>query len=241
MARYATRQPGAGRLLVGGAGLRGSATASPPVTMASRGPPPTAISVRSSSCSQSRLRTCARCWSGLKTTGLARDPGRQGIACGRCKEPAVSVKGEVIDLWCSRKAHCSRRQRPSRARCQRVPAGVSQARARLGARRHHRAPARPARPPPAAADLPTLADPGYEGSGIGIHIPVRQPAGGRDWISIPHSQRHPALAALPRGTRVRLAHRPLTCPPAHHCQPWQDRRPRPRRPRPDHFEHGCIT
>jgi hypothetical protein len=32
----------------------------------------------------------------------------------------------------------------------------------------------------AAADLPTLADPGYDGAGIGIHIPVRQPAGGRE-------------------------------------------------------------
>ena len=30
----------------------------------------------------------------------------------------------------------------------------------------------------AAGDLPTLADPGYEGVGIGILIPVRQPAGG---------------------------------------------------------------
>src|SRR5262249_39730237 len=32
----------------------------------------------------------------------------------------------------------------------------------------------------AAADLPTLADPGYDGAGIGIHIPVRQPAQGRE-------------------------------------------------------------
>jgi hypothetical protein len=32
----------------------------------------------------------------------------------------------------------------------------------------------------AAADLPTLADPGYEGAGIGILIPVKQPAGGRE-------------------------------------------------------------
>jgi hypothetical protein len=32
----------------------------------------------------------------------------------------------------------------------------------------------------AAALLPTLADPGYEGAGLGIHIPVRQPAGGQD-------------------------------------------------------------
>jgi hypothetical protein len=28
--------------------------------------------------------------------------------------------------------------------------------------------------------LPTLADPGYEGVGIGTLIPVRQPAGGRE-------------------------------------------------------------
>ena len=27
----------------------------------------------------------------------------------------------------------------------------------------------------AAADLPTLADPGYDGAGIGILIPVKQP------------------------------------------------------------------
>jgi len=32
----------------------------------------------------------------------------------------------------------------------------------------------------AAADLPTLADPGYDGAGIGIHVPVKQPAGGRE-------------------------------------------------------------
>lgn len=32
----------------------------------------------------------------------------------------------------------------------------------------------------AAADLPTLADPGYEGAGIGILIPVEQPPRGRE-------------------------------------------------------------
>jgi hypothetical protein len=32
----------------------------------------------------------------------------------------------------------------------------------------------------AAADLPTLADPGYDGAGIGIYIPVKQPTDGRD-------------------------------------------------------------
>ena len=32
----------------------------------------------------------------------------------------------------------------------------------------------------AAQGVPTLADPGYEGAGIGIHIPVKQPTGGRE-------------------------------------------------------------
>jgi hypothetical protein len=32
----------------------------------------------------------------------------------------------------------------------------------------------------AAAQLPTLADPGYDGAGIRIHIPVKQPPGGRE-------------------------------------------------------------
>jgi hypothetical protein len=44
------------------------------------------------------------------------------------------------------------------------------------ARRH----ALPALYHAAAAGLPVLADPGSEGAGIGIHIPVRQPASGRE-------------------------------------------------------------
>jgi hypothetical protein len=43
-----------------------------------------------------------------------------------------------------------------------------------------RAHAFPALYPAAAAGLPTLADPGYEGAGIGILIPVKQAAAGRE-------------------------------------------------------------
>jgi hypothetical protein len=32
----------------------------------------------------------------------------------------------------------------------------------------------------AAAGLPTLADPGYDGAGIGVHFPVKQPTDGRE-------------------------------------------------------------
>ena len=99
----------------------------------------------------------------------------------RCKEPAVSVRGEVIDLWYSGKAHTPRRQHPGGARPGRVPAVGLAGGARLGARHHRRPHPRPARPLPGRRGrLPTLADPGYEGAGIGIHIPVKQPADGRE-------------------------------------------------------------
>jgi hypothetical protein len=49
----------------------------------------------------------------------------------------------------------------------------------------------------AAADLPSLADRGYEGAGIGVHIPVKQPPRGRE---------------LDVNTRIRNAiHRSLRC------------------------------
>jgi hypothetical protein len=47
----------------------------------------------------------------------------------------------------------------------------------ITAARHH---ALPALYPAAADGLPTLADPGYDGAGIGIHIPVRPPTAGQD-------------------------------------------------------------
>ena len=123
---------------------------------------------------------------------------------------------------------------------QRFPAEVSQAEPGsvhdITAARLH---ALPALYWAAAGDLPTLADPGYEG--IGILIPVRQPAGEGNWISIPALATPSSARCAASGTRVRLAHRPLARPPAHHPQPRQDRRHRPCRPRPDHFEHGCIT
>lgn len=58
----------------------------------------------------------------------------------------------------------------------------------------------------AAAGLPTLADPGYDGAGIGILIPVKQPVGGRALdVNTRTRKRHPAVPALPGRTRVRSA------------------------------------
>ena len=99
------------------------------------------------------------------------------IPCDRCKEPAVSVKGQVIDLWYSGKAHTHGGNLQAVLAPDGFPLWVSPAEPGsvhdITAARIHALPALYH----AAADLPTLADPGYDGAGIGILIPVRQPAG----------------------------------------------------------------
>ena len=103
------------------------------------------------------------------------------IPCDRCKEPVVSVKGQVIDLWYSGKAHTHGGNIQAVLAPDGFPLWVSEAEPGsvhdLTAARTH---ALPALYRAAAADLPTLADPGYDGAGIGIHIPVKQPTDGRD-------------------------------------------------------------
>jgi hypothetical protein len=103
------------------------------------------------------------------------------IPAGRCKEPAASVKGQVIDLWYSGKAHCHGGNIQAVLAPGGFPLWVSGAEPGsvhdITAARSH---ALPALYRAAATGLPTLADPGYDGAGIGIHIPVRQPADGRD-------------------------------------------------------------
>jgi hypothetical protein len=103
------------------------------------------------------------------------------ITCDRCKEPAVSVKGEVIDLWYSGRAHCHGGNVQAVTAPDGFPLWVSEA----GPGSVHditaaRARALPALYHAAATGLPTLAGPGYEGAGIGILIPVKQPSGGQE-------------------------------------------------------------
>jgi hypothetical protein len=69
----------------------------------------------------------------------------------RCSEPATSVKGKQIDAWCS--VHD------------------------ITAARVH---ALPALYRAAAPGMPTLADSGYEGAGIGVLTPVKKPAGNQE-------------------------------------------------------------
>jgi hypothetical protein len=103
------------------------------------------------------------------------------IACDRCKEPAVSVRGEVIDLWYSGKAHAHGGNVQAVLAPDGFPLRVSEVEPGsvhdITAARAH---ALPALYQAAATGLPTLADPGYDGAGIGILIPVRQPPGGRE-------------------------------------------------------------
>ena len=100
------------------------------------------------------------------------------IPCDRCKEPAVSVKGEAIDLWYSGKAHAHGGNIQAPLAPDGFPLWVSDVEPGsvhdVTAARAH---AFPALYPAATAGLPTLADPGYDGAGIGILIPVKQPSG----------------------------------------------------------------
>jgi DDE superfamily endonuclease len=103
------------------------------------------------------------------------------IRADRCREKVISVKGEVIDLWYSGKAHCHGGNIQAVFCPDGFPLWVSDAEPGsvhdiTAARRN----ALPALYQAAAAGLATLADPGYEGAGIGIHIPVKQPADGRE-------------------------------------------------------------
>jgi hypothetical protein len=103
------------------------------------------------------------------------------IPADRCRETTISVRGEVIDLWYSGKAHTHGGNIQAVLAPDGFPLWVSEVEPGsvhdITAARIH---ALPALYHAAAADLPTLADPGYDGAGIGINIPVKQPPGERD-------------------------------------------------------------
>ena len=103
------------------------------------------------------------------------------IPADRCKEPAVSVKGQVIDLWYSGKAHTHGGNIQAVLAPGGFPLWISPVEPGsvhdITAARTH---ALPALYRAAATGLPTLADPGYDGAGIGIHIPVKRPSDGRE-------------------------------------------------------------
>jgi hypothetical protein len=103
------------------------------------------------------------------------------FAGDRCSEPATSVKGETIAAWYSGKAHrhggnVQAVMRPDGLPLWAGPAEPGSVHDITAARWH----ALPALYRAAALGMPTLADLGYEGAGIGILTPVKRPARNRE-------------------------------------------------------------
>ena len=104
----------------------------------------------------------------------------------RSRSTTAVTKDEVIDLWYSGKAHAHGGNIQAVLAPDGFPLWVSEVEPGsvhdLAAARLH---ALPGLYWAAAADLPTLADPGYDGAGIGIHIPVKRPLAGGNSILVP--------------------------------------------------------
>lgn len=102
------------------------------------------------------------------------------IGSDRCRQQTQSVKGEMIDAWYSGKAHHHGGNIQALSAPCGLPLWVSDVEPGsvhdLTAARTHVLGALYAA---AADDLPTLADLGYEGAGIGVFIPVKHPSGGQ--------------------------------------------------------------
>jgi hypothetical protein len=103
------------------------------------------------------------------------------FAIDRCLEKTTSVKGESIDLWYSGKDHRHTGNVQAISAPNGMPLWLSPVSPGsvhdITAARTHVLPALYAA---AANGLPTLADPGYDGAGIGVHTPVKQPTNGAE-------------------------------------------------------------
>jgi DDE superfamily endonuclease len=99
----------------------------------------------------------------------------------RLAEQVTSVKGEEIDAWYSGKHHRPGGNVQAVIRPDGLPLWTSEAEPGhvhdITAARVH---ALPALYRAAALGMPTLADLGYEGAGIGIQVPVKSPGEGRE-------------------------------------------------------------
>ena len=99
----------------------------------------------------------------------------------RLDEQVTSVNGEAIDAWYSGKHHRPGGNVQAVIRPDGLPLWASQAEPGhvhdITAARVH---ALPALYRAAALGMPTLADSGYEGAGIGIHVPVKNPGGSQE-------------------------------------------------------------
>jgi len=102
------------------------------------------------------------------------------VEADRCAEKTVSVKGKLIDLWYSGKAH----QHGGNVQAIFAPDGFPLWVSDVAPGSHHDLTV--ARDQvlgalyAAARHLPTLADGGYEGAGRGVFTPLKKPDNGRD-------------------------------------------------------------
>lgn len=107
--------------------------------------------------------------------------GKVVFAADRLSETTTSVKGRQIDAWYSGKTRSSGGNVQALMASDGFPLWVSEVEPGsvhdLTAAREHVLGA--LYWASSQLDLPTLADPGYEGTGIGVHTPVKQPAHGR--------------------------------------------------------------
>jgi hypothetical protein len=151
----------------------------------------------------------------------------------RCREKTISRKGEVIDVWYSGKRHDFGGNIQAVMRPDGLPIWVGPVEPGsvhdLTCAQDHALGALYAA---AAQGLPTLADPGYDGAGIGIHVPFKQPTDGRglDLDNRTYNKVAPRDAGA-RRTWLRPARGPLARPAAHHRQSQSHRRYRESRPR----------
>jgi hypothetical protein len=117
------------------------------------------------------------------------------VASDRCKEKTTSRKGKEIDRWYSGKAHSFGGSIQALSAPSGVPLWVSDA---LPGSTHDITAAREHVLPglrPYLNDLPVLADSGYEGAGIGVHVPVKRPSGSRG-LDLNTRTRNTLLASL---------------------------------------------
>ena len=85
----------------------------------------------------------------------------------------------------------------------------------------------------ASHGLPTLADGGYEGTGIGVHTPIKRPPD-HHVLDADNRTYNPATRTTqPWRTRIRPPHRPVSHRATHHCQPTKNRQHHPSRTRTD--------
>lgn len=113
----------------------------------------------------------------------------------RLKEKTISRKGRETDQWYSGKAHGFGGNIQALFTPGGIPLWASPV---LPGGAHDIIAAREHVPPvlrPYLKDQPVLADSGYEGAGIGVHVPVKKPAGGRE-IDLNNQTRNALLRSL---------------------------------------------